>query len=138
MAGPRVVFDTNVFVRALINPKGINARLIASLDRYVLVCSAAIVQEVTEVLFRPEVLGVTALRKLGAQRLVELLKCAPLVSPTVAVTVCRDPDDNKFLEAAIAASAEYIVTGDKDLRSLDIYQGVKIRFPAEFLRDLES
>ncbi len=138
MAGPKVVFDTNVFVRALINPKGINARLVASLDRYVLVSSAAIVEEVAEVLFRPEVLGVTALRKLDAQRLVELLRRAPLVSPTVAVTICRDPDDNKFLEAAIAAGAEYVVTGDKDLRSLGAYQGVKIRFPAEFLRDLEG
>ena len=54
----------------------------------------------------------------------------------MSVTVCRDPDDNKFLEAAIAAGAEYVVTGDKDLRSLDEYQGVKIRFPVEFLRDL--
>ncbi len=103
----------------MINPKGINARLVASLDRYFLVSSAAIVEEVAEVLFRPEVLGVTALRKLDAQRLVELLGRAPLVSPTVAVTICRDPDDKKFLEAAIAAGAEYVVTGDKDLRSLD-------------------
>lgn len=80
----------------------------------------------------------TALRKLDAQRLVELLGRAPLVSATVAVTICRDPDDNKFLEAAIAAGAEYVVTGDKDLRGLDAYQGVKIRFPAEFLRDLDG
>ena len=67
MAGPRVVFDTNVFVRALINPKGINARLVASFDRYVLISSSAIIAEVADVLFRPEVLGVTALRKLDAQ-----------------------------------------------------------------------
>lgn len=59
-----------------------------------------------------------------------------MVSPTNPVMVCRDPDDNKFLEAAIAAEAEYIVTGDKDLRDLDEYEGVKIRFPAEFLREL--
>jgi len=37
VAKPKVVFDTNVFDRALINPKGVNARVIASLDRYILV-----------------------------------------------------------------------------------------------------
>jgi predicted nucleic acid-binding protein len=47
-----VVFDTNVFLRALINPKGINARLVASLDRFVLVSSRSILEEVTEVLSR--------------------------------------------------------------------------------------
>lgn len=62
MAKPKVVFDTNVFVRALINPKEINARLIASLDRYILVTSAGIVEEVAGVLSRPEVLGVATIR----------------------------------------------------------------------------
>ena len=59
-----------------------------------------------------------------------------MVSPTTAVTVCRDPDDNKFLEAAIAAGAEYLVTSDKDLRDIGEYEGVKIRSPAEFLREM--
>lgn len=52
------------------------------------------------------------------------------------MTVCRDPDDNKFLEAALAAKAEYLVTGDKDLREIGEYEGIKIRFPTEFLREL--
>ena len=52
------------------------------------------------------------------------------------VTVCRDPDDNKFLEAAVAAKATYVVTGDKDLRAIGEYEGVKIRYPAEFLREI--
>jgi len=133
VARPKVVFDTNVFVRALINPKGINARLILSLSRYVLVMSAA---EVGEVLARPGVLDDTAIRKLDVERVLELLRRAPMVSPTAAVTVCRDPDDNKFLEAAIAAGAAYLVTSDKDLRDLGEYEGVKIRLPVEFLREL--
>ncbi|MHB8730655.1 MAG: hypothetical protein ACYDAB_02560 [bacterium] len=74
MAKPKVVFDTNVFVRALINPKGVNARLIASLDRYILVTLAGIVEEVAAVLARPEVLGVGAIRKIGAARLLDLLR----------------------------------------------------------------
>jgi hypothetical protein len=61
----------------------------------------------------------------------EFLRRAPVVSPTIAVSVCRDPEDNKFLEAAIAAGAEYVVTSDRDPGE---YEGVKIRFPAELLQ----
>ena len=35
------------------------------------------------------------------------------------MTASRDPDDNKFLEAALAGKADYVVTGDKDLRDLE-------------------
>ncbi len=34
------------------------------------------------------------------------------------ITVCRDPDDNKFLELALDSNAEFLITGDKDLLSL--------------------
>ena len=34
------------------------------------------------------------------------------------ITTCRDPDDNKFLELAIDANAEFLLTGDKDLLTL--------------------
>jgi putative PIN family toxin of toxin-antitoxin system len=133
---PRVIFDTNVFLRALINPKGVNARLVQSLDRFILVVSPAIIEEVADVLSRPELLSVKGIGKLDADRLVGLLREAPVVFPTKTVAVCRDPDDDKFLEAAVAAKAEYLVTGDKDLRGIGEYEGVKIRFPAEFLREL--
>ncbi len=132
----RGVFDTNVFLRALINPKGINARLVQSLDRFVLIVSPAIVEEVADVLSRPDLLGVKGVRKVDADRLVELLRQAPVVFPSEKVTVCRDPDDNKFWEAALAAKAEYLVTGDKDLRQIGEDEGIKIRFPTEFLREL--
>ncbi len=136
MARPRVVFDTNIFVRALINPKGINARLVQSLDRYLVITSLAILEEVVEVLSQPNLLGSKAIAWLDADRAIELLRRAPLVTPTITVTVCRDPDDDKFLEAAVTAKADYLVTGDKDLREIDEYEGVKIRYPGEFLREL--
>jgi len=136
VAKPLVVFDTNIFLRALINPKGVNARLVASLDRFVLVSSPSILEEVAEVLSRTELLIAKSVRKVDAERIVSLLRQAPMISPVVKVTVCRDPDDNKFLEAAVAAKATYVVTGDKDLRAIGEYEGVKIRYPAEFLREI--
>ena len=138
MVNPRVVFETNVFARAIINPKGVNSRLVHSIDRFVPVASPAIVEEVVEVLSRSDLLRSKAIRQIDADKLVALLQRAPLVTPQVKLTVCRDPDDDKFLEAAVAASAKFVVTGDKDLRDIGQFEGVKIRYPQEFLDALEQ
>ncbi len=47
--------------------------------------------------------------------------------------VRRDPENNKFLECAVAGRAEYLVTGDQDLRELGSYRGVTILTVGEFL-----
>lgn len=132
----RVVFDTNVFVRALISPGGVNARLIEARQQYEFFTSPAIIDEVVEVLARADLLQAKTIRNVDADRLISVLRRARRVFPTIPVRVCRDPDDNKFLEAALAAKAEYLVTGDKDLRTLGEYEGIKIRYPAEFLREI--
>lgn len=51
--------------------------------------------------------------------------------------VCKDPDDDKFISCALAASAEYIVSGDKDLCSIRKYRSVKIISAMKFLRMFE-
>lgn len=47
--------------------------------------------------------------------------------------VRRDPDDDKFLECAVAGHARYLVTGDQDLRELDSFRGITILTVGEFL-----
>ena len=47
--------------------------------------------------------------------------------------VQRDPADNKFLECAAAGDAEYLVTGDQDLREPGSYGGITILTAGEFL-----
>jgi uncharacterized protein len=49
------------------------------------------------------------------------------------VTACRDPKDDKFLELAVNASADIIVTGDEDLLVLHPFRGISILRPADFL-----
>jgi len=44
-----------------------------------------------------------------------------------------DPDDNKFISAAITGKADYIVTGDGHLLDLGSYQGIEIVTPKVFL-----
>ena len=49
------------------------------------------------------------------------------------VVVRRDPDDDKFLECAVAGRATYLVTGDRDLRELGSFRGITILTAGEFL-----
>lgn len=51
-----------------------------------------------------------------------------------AKTVCSDPDDDKFLEAAVAANAGYVVSGDAALLSVKNYQRTQIVRPVQFLK----
>jgi uncharacterized protein len=51
----------------------------------------------------------------------------------VRVTDCRDPKDDKYLELALAAGAETIVSSDDDLPVLDPWRSVRILNPAGYL-----
>lgn len=55
------------------------------------------------------------------------------VDVTQIITDCRDPKDNKFLEVAVNAEANYLISGDDDLLVLHPYEGVQILAPADFL-----
>ena len=52
---------------------------------------------------------------------------------SINVTVCRDPDDNKFIETALLGKCNYIISGDKDHLDLKTYKTITILSPAQFL-----
>jgi hypothetical protein len=56
-----------------------------------------------------------------------------IVTPTKKIAVCRDADDDKFLELAIEAKARCIITGDPDLLALNPFENIPIITPKEFL-----
>ena len=58
---------------------------------------------------------------------------ATMLDPvTLPQDACRDADDIKILGLAIASGADYIVTGDKDLLILELYQEIPILSPRSF------
>lgn len=137
----RVVLDTVVFVRALINPKGRWGRLLFDLsDRYVIVLSPDIISEIIAVLYRPE------LRKRFPQladppqldKVLQLLEHADVVEPHQDVRVCRDPSDDKFFASAVAGRAAYIVSEDRDILDVRNFRGVQPVTAADFISLLES
>lgn len=136
----RVVFDTVIFVRGLINPRSRWGRLVFErAGAYRLLLSREVVTEVAEVIQRPRL--TRKFRPLVGdelERLVELLGRAEIVDPAQIPPVSRDPKDDKFLATAAAGTADYLVSEDEDLLVLGEYAGVTIIDAATFLRILEG
>lgn len=94
--------------------------------------SAAVEAELRGVLSRPK-FGRVLMPGRTQALLDRLALFASRVEPTERVRECRDPDDDKYLELALAASADIIVSGDQDLLVLDPWRGVRILSPAAFV-----
>ncbi len=124
----KVVFDTVVFVRGLINPYNFCGRaLFTSPELHRLFVSQPVIAEILEVLHREEL--TTKFQTLGRFDLasvIELLGQAEVVEIPQVAAVSRDPKDDKFLATAMAARADYLVTEDQDLLVLKEHQGVRI------------
>ena len=137
---PRVVLDTQVLLRGSVaRTESLTAKIYDAWrdGRFILLLSDPILAEVEDVLRRPEVLEKLRLNPIEARALVALLRrrCL-LVRPSAQVQRSRDPADDKFLECAIAGSADYLVSADADLLSIGDIQGIPILDVPSFWRIL--
>lgn len=132
----RVVVDTGVLVSALIRPQGATAPVITHLRNgaFTLVYTEACLLELVNVLARPKIRVKYGVTVEDVQALLNLIRLRGVATvPRRTVQVCRDPKDDKFLEAAIAGEASVLVSGDGDLKDLNPFEGIEILSPAEFL-----
>lgn len=109
---PSVVLDTNVVVSAHLKEDGNEAAVfvLALAGKLQPFLSQPVFDEYKSVLSRPK-FGLLATHVESSLRL--LWATSKLVTPTRTLSVTRDPADNKFLECADAARANYLVTGNK-------------------------
>jgi len=136
----RAVIDTNVIVSGLIRPRGAPGAVLRALRdrRLVAVVSPAILEEIVGVLSRPWLHSKYGVDETDVETFLRLLVLrAELIEPSSEVRRCRDPNDDKFLEAAVDGHAARIVSGDADLLALDSIEGIAIVDPASFLEELE-
>jgi len=108
----RLILDTNILVSAALKPDGLQRTvLILAITKPArLYVSSAILAEYREVLARAEF----KIRKGLQQQFLQFIKNhAQLIKPARALEVAKDPDDNKFLECADAARADYLITGNQ-------------------------
>ncbi len=136
----KVVIDTNVLISAVISHDSAPAEVVrlaitGEIENYT---SEEILTEVERILSSEKVLERISIEdKDRIMRIYRLISTK--VSPRVKVNaIDRDPSDNKFLEAALEARADFIITGDHHLLELREYRGVKILSPSEFLKMMKN
>ena len=112
MIALRLIVDTNIIVSAALKPDGLQRTilLLAITKPARLYVTEEIITEYSDVLSRAEL----KIRKGLRQQLLQLIRNhAYSVKPARPLQVTSDPDDNKFLECADAARADYLVTGNQ-------------------------
>jgi putative PIN family toxin of toxin-antitoxin system len=136
----RAVFDTVVFVRALINPHSRCGRLLGEhSSRFQMVVSEPIVRELLEVLRRPELtLKYRGLSEMNIRRIIDLLAQAESVQVTAVPAIGRDPKDDIFIATALAGRVDYLVSEDNDLLVLGDTTGIPIVDARTFIALFES
>ena len=132
----RAVLDTCIFASALIRRKGKSGAVLLALreGHFTVVYSTEILVEIVDVLGRDIFRVKYHVQPDDAKALIDLIRLrGELVIPHQKVNACRDPKDNKFLEAALTGGADYIVTADSDLLVMDSFEGIPILRSSEFL-----
>lgn len=136
----RAVLDANVFVSAVLSPRGIPARILATwrAEGFSLALSAPILREIGAVLHYPKILKRHGWPEDRVRLFLDDLAHLAVLTPgTLTLKVMgEDPPDNRYLECAVEAEAGYIVSGDHHLLNLQEYRGIHIVTPRVFLEVL--
>ena len=126
----RIVIDTNVIASGIFfggKPKKLLEMVVSrSLDAFV---SEEILLEYQQTIEELCSRYPSRPRQLPLTRIISAMK---MVAPKTKIQICRDSDDNKFIECAVDAKCVFIVSGDKDLLSVNHYDGIKIVTVADF------
>lgn len=133
----RAVLDANVYVSAFVRPEGPPGQIVERLLRdsaFDVVLSAPIVEEVLQALAYPKVLKAARTKVAPDLWFEDIVVLAQFVTTTDGIAaISDDPDDDKYIAAAIEGRATFVVSGDTDLLNTREHEGVRIVNPRAFL-----
>ena len=133
----RAVLDANVYVSAFVRPEGPPGQIVERLLRdaaFDVVLSAPIVEEVLQALAYPKVLKAARTKVPSDLWFEDVVVLAQFVAGNDKIAaVSDDPDDDKYIAAAIEGRAAFVVSGDADLLDIGEHEGVRIVNPRGFL-----
>lgn len=133
----KAVLDTNALISTVIATGVPHEVVVKGLEgEYQIIVSVATLTEFRETLLKyPERFDMD---EDEVQREVETIRYfAEFVNPDEQITAVEaDPDDDKFLEAAVAGDVDYLVSGDRHLLGLGTFRGIEILEPRTFYEQL--
>ena len=133
----KIVLDTSVCVAALLSETGGSAKVLEAVftGKIYNFYTDEILDEINEVLQRKKF----SLEREKWEHFLHLFAESSFLVKSLKefeVSKCRDPKDDMVLTAAIAAKAEIIISGDKDLIALTPFRNIEIIPPSAFLERL--
>lgn len=135
----RAVLDTNVLISGVIATGVPHELLLRGFDHeYQIVVSVETLTEFRDTLLKyPDRFQMS---ESEVQQEVETIRYfAEFVDPDETITTVEpDPDDDKFLEAAVAGDVDYLVSGDSHLLDIESFRGIDIVEPRTFYEHLEA
>ena len=133
----RVVLDANIFVSAYIRPEGPPGQIVERFVRdaaFEVVLTGPIVEEILQALSYSKVQKAARSKTDPELWFEDIVVLSQLVAGGVEVPrLCSDPDDDKYVAAAVEGRAAFVVTGDPDLLTLGEHEGIRIVTPRLFL-----
>jgi len=134
----KVVLDTNIFLSALLFPKSKPAKIVelARDRKFILIISRFFIEEIKKNL----VVKFDYSESLSNKLINEILKYAEIVEPGQKIAIIKEKkSDNRILECAVAAKADYLVSGDKKhILPPKKIRRVKIVSATEFITKVKS
>ena len=134
----RIVLDTNILVSALIGnsyPKQILFEYVLE-NKFVICVSEVILDEYKDVSNRPKFNKFSNFVKKANNLLDSIEKIAEYYQPIITINRISDDADNRFLELALTAKAQYIITGNFTDFDFAEYEDVKIVSPKYFYEEV--
>ncbi len=126
----KVVFDTNILISAVgFGGKPRALLLLAQQKRIRATTSSILLAELSEVVNKKFPRLVPNLQRIERR----IKRTFTIVQPKISISIVKDDDDNRVLEAAIEGKCQYIVTGDKELLDLGSVKGIRIVAPDQLL-----
>lgn len=132
----RIILDTNVLISAIIRSGKPRKLFQMGIDgKYKILMSKETLDELSAVLQRPKF-------KMTREDIMRIVSALMETGENVRVTsnfkvISNDPDDDIIINTAHDGNADYLVSGDNDIQSLENFRGIKIVSVDEILKILD-
>jgi putative PIN family toxin of toxin-antitoxin system len=132
-----LVLDTSVLISAALFPGSVpDQAVIFAFEHFHVATSDAMLAELKASLEKPKHQQYASIEQ--RLRFYEIFRAnTRTINVTESVTACRDPKDDMVLELALSAGSRIIVSGDKDLLTMNPFRGIEIVSPRQFVTEFQ-